>query len=240
MKTIKILSLFLVLSFLMTSCYKNNGWGVRGKGEVVSEVRPVTGCDRLNLSIDADVDYKQDSIYYLEVFAQPNILSLLKTEVHGTELSLEYKRNIWDHKQVRVVLHTPDMRAIRISGSGNVQGGRIQTSTLDLTISGSGNINLSNVLCTGMSGNISGSGNIHLDNGKIQNQTLTISGSGNIHSENCESSSNATNISGSGSVLVYVTESLKVKISGSGDVKYRGKPTVSVDISGSGSLIQIP
>jgi len=241
MRTITIISTLTLVSLFTSSCYKRRGWtAIQGRGDVVTEKRYLKNADRIQLSIDANVEYKQDSAYFLEVTAQPNILSVVRTDVHGTTLKISYSQEVWQHKQVTVVVHTPNMKGMNISGSGNISSDfEIKTSLLDLGIGGSGNISLGKVEAATLSAKISGSGNITLRDGSCDNQVMSISGSGNIRSAGCVTDSNNSTISGSGNIDINVIESLDVKISGSGDIRYRGIPAVSVDISGSGKLIHV-
>jgi hypothetical protein len=240
MKTINLHYLILLFAITLSSCYKREGWGVRGHGDTVTEKRQLKDADRIHLFTEADVEYRQDSIYFLEVSAQPNILAVLETEVSGSTLKIKSKRNLWNHKKVKITVHTPGMKGLHISGSGNINSySPVTSSNLDLNISGSGSISLSNLSVTVLSGIISGSGNISLREGNCDLQIMNISGSGNIRSENCICRSNSSHISGSGNIEIHVTETLDANISGSGDIRYRGRPGVSTTISGSGRVTQI-
>jgi hypothetical protein len=240
MRPVKFLMSVIIIAFFTTSCDRREMWGVKGKGESVSETRTETGFERIDLSIDADIYYTQDSIYKIEVIAQPNILRVLKTEVSGSELKISYIRNVWDHHKVKIYVSSPKMRGMKISGSGDIRAqNKIVTDNLDLTISGSGNISLPWLVAARLMSKISGSGNISVDQGTVDGETCTISGSGNINTEYVVSKTNTSTISGSGDIVLQATENLNVIISGSGDVRYRGKPSVSIQTSGSGKLIHI-
>src|SRR5688572_8136398 len=99
MKSIQVLLVAAVATVFLSSCYKRNGWGIRGKGETIKEVRDISGFSRIRLTADADVSYTQDSVYRVEVSAQSNILSITETRVEGDELVLGFKRNVWEHNK---------------------------------------------------------------------------------------------------------------------------------------------
>jgi hypothetical protein len=240
MKTKNLVLGTLILSAMLSSCYKRNGWPVKGQGANVSETRSVETFDRISLSSEGEVEFTQDSVFSLEVEGQQNILAVLRTEVKGSELKIWFTRNVREHHTVHIRVHAPALRGMSISGSGNIRvTNKINVTDLECNISGSGNMNVPLLEATHLTSKISGSGNIRIDNGNANSQQLSISGSGDISSENLLSLKTTIKISGSGNVSVNVTEELSVDISGSGDVRYKGKPAVDTDISGSGKLIRI-
>jgi hypothetical protein len=242
MRSVKIVLLVIVASFFTQSCYKKGGpWGVKGKGENIKETRDVSGFNKINLSIDADVSYTQDSIYKVEISAQSNIMKILSTEVVDSELRLDYKRNVWNHNKVTVVIHSPNINRITISGSGDVHAqNSIVANNLDLFISGSGNFSIPGVTVSSLLFvRVSGSGSVQISDGTVDKEDFNVSGSGNIDALQVVSRTNISRISGSGDISANVTESLEVNISGSGGMTYRGKPEVTSHISGSGKLIHL-
>jgi hypothetical protein len=240
MRSIKFVLSVTLISVVLTSCFQRDFWGIKGKGEDVTETRPDKGFDRISLSIDGDVYYTQDSIHKIEVVAQSNILKVLKTEVSGGELKITYIRNVWDHNKVKIYVHSPKMHGLKISGSGDIKGqNKISTDKLELSISGSGNISIPSITAEKLTAKISGSGDITVDGGVVTDESFNISGSGDINTEFLISQTNTSGISGSGNIVLQATESLDVTISGSGDVRYRGKPVTTVQISGSGKVRHI-
>lgn len=240
MQIIKLIIIVSIISIFSQSCRKGGPWGIRGKGSNVTETRDLKDFDRIQLSIDADVYYTQDSVYKVEISAQSNILTVLKVEVSGSELKLDFKRNVWDHNKIKITVHSPNLKGLSISGSGdiNVQNS-VNTSDLELNISGSGNIYLPFLNSQNVSARISGTGDIKIAGGGTKTETLTVSGSGNIDAKDFVAENCTAKISGLGDISVHATEILNVTISGTGDVSYRGKPSVSSDISGLGKLIHL-
>lgn len=240
MKTIKTVLSLLVLTLMLCSCHKREYWAVRGKGDVVTETRNVAGFSAIRLNCDADVEYTQDSVFRVEVTGQPNVLEVLDIKVVGKELKIDYNRDVWSHKNVKMVVHSPQITAMTISGSGHIRSdGIVNSDHLDLNISGSGNITLWQVDGQNLSATISGSGNTEILGGKVANTTFQVSGSGNINAEYLESQRNTSRISGSGNITVNASEEINVTISGSGDLRYRGTASVNATVSGSGKIRKI-
>lgn len=241
MKQLKwMMPLLVVLGLSATSCKKHIFNSIKGKGGTVTEQRQVSGFNKIALSIDANVIYTQDSIYYVELSGQQNVLEVLTTEVSAGELKIDFSKWVRKHSNITIIIHSPDIRGLNISGSGNIEvNGAVSSVDMDMHISGSGNIVLPSLTTDELEASISGSGNIYINGGAVDNQEVTISGSGDIKCENLMANNSAAKISGSGSITVWVIEQLDATISGSGDIKYKGTPIVNTHISGSGSVIHI-
>lgn len=241
MKSLKLMIpgiLLLAVSF--TSCKKHLFNSIRGKGATVTETRDLSGFNKISLDIDADIYYTQDSVYYVEISAQQNVLDVITTEISSGELEIDSRKWIRKHNGIKITIHSPDLYALDISGSGNIESAAaISTTTLELNISGSGNISLAAVNSAELEAKISGSGNISASGGAVTNQKVTISGSGNIEMTGLSANHSDAKISGSGNISVWAVDQLKATISGSGDIRYSGNPAVNTTISGSGSVIHI-
>lgn len=240
MKTIKFISAVLFLSLVVSSCYRRHPYPVRGKGADVSEIRSTGGFSKIAVSIDADVEYTPDSTYYLEVIAQSNIQEVLTTNVRHNTLEIGFEGTVWDHHPIKVLVHSPELRGVEISGSGVVLATRsFTTQIFDAQISGSGKIDLNGITASSVTGNISGSGSVYFGSGTCVSETLCISGSGSFNGLDLQTKTCNAKISGSGDVHVNVSEVLDACISGSGDIHYKGRPVVNSNNSGSGRLIHV-
>jgi len=232
--------MLIVLVASATSCKKTIFNSIVGKGGTVTETRQVTDFNKILLSIDANVIYTQDANYYVEISGQENVLDVLTTEVSAGELKIDFSKWVRKHSNITIIIHSPDMRGLDISGSGNIEcNGSITTSNMDINISGSGNVVLNALNTDELEAKISGSGNIEITGGTVDNQHTTISGSGDIRMEDMATNNAFCKISGSGSISVWVLEQLDATISGSGDIRYKGTPIVNTHISGSGNVIHI-
>lgn len=240
MKAFKILIPAIIILLSLQACNKGRIWGIRGKGSNISETRNVGAFIGVDLRCDADVELVRDSTFTIEFTGQENILKVLDTKVENGNLIIDYKKRVWHHNKVKIIIHTGNLQSVFISGSGNINiQNEMNANTFDLKISGSGNINAATLKAETLTAHISGSGNIKIPGGAIQSARFSISGSGNINSEYAVSAAMDAKISGSGNITVNVSETLNASISGSGDIKYIGNPTVTVNISGSGKVTHI-
>jgi hypothetical protein len=240
MKTLKTILPITLLFVVLTGCGKKLFGSIVGKGDNVTEIRELTGFNKIKLAMDGDVIYVQDSAYYVEISAQENVLEVLTTEISAGELKIDFRKWVRRHKDITIIVHCPEMRGMTISGSGNIDSpNAIASNDMDLRISGSGNISLYSVVTPELDASISGSGNITIGGGSANNEKVTISGSGNIDVLGLEANSSYAKISGSGSITVKVVQQLDATISGSGDIRYSGQPVVNTHISGSGAVIHL-
>jgi hypothetical protein len=240
MKSMKTILPIALLFLVLTGCGKGLFGSIVGKGDNVTEIRELTGFNKIKLAMDGDVIYVQDSAYYVEITAQENVLDVLTTEISAGELKIDFRKWVRKHKDITIVVHCPDMRGMTISGSGNIDAQQaINTNDMDLRISGSGNISLYALVTQELDASISGSGNITIGGGSANNEKATISGSGNIDALDLQANNCNAKISGSGSITVKVVQQLDATISGSGDIRYAGQPIVNTHISGSGSVIHL-
>ena len=238
----KTSTLFLIAFIVMTliSCHKKPFLPIAGKGSSTTKDLDRSGFDRVDLSIDATIDYTQDSIYKVEVYAQSNIQDAIKITVDGTVLHITSNRTLWHHNPIRIKIHSPNMNGLSVSGSGDINAQTpIKTGSLDIDISGSGSVSLASLTTQNIKADLSGSGKLNVWGGTTLNESLEVSGSGDIDALNLQTDESTARISGSGSVKVRVLKKLDVSISGSGDVKYSGVPSINSKVSGSGKLISL-
>ena len=235
MKKLSIVLVAMAIIASFTSCKK-----VTGEGPLITENRAIGNFNSVASAISADVYYKQDPAFKVEITAQQNILNILETNIVNNELVIKFKNNVRvkTHETIIVNVTSPTIDGLRISGSGNlVASDSIATAGLNLTLSGSGNISVSKLLATTLHANISGSGNVTISNGAVKTEKFRISGSGNIDAPDVAAEDVTTTTSGSGEMQVNASKTLTVTISGSGSVFYTGNPVIDTHISGSGKVI---
>jgi Putative auto-transporter adhesin, head GIN domain len=240
MRTAKFILPALLISLNFIACRKDGPWKVWGKGDAVTEVRNVKGFSGIDLCMSADLYYLQDSIYWVEVSAQSNVLPVIETGVYGNVLKIKTKALLFRNKPITITVHSPDIYLLSLSGSGNIYAQNALTAnSLDVSVSGSGNIVIPSLSAKNVNGKISGSGNIKISGGEVSDEELRISGSGDMDALNLVSNTCRVHISGSGNMMVNVLQTLKITTSGSGDVKYKGTPAIETHMSGSGNIIHI-
>lgn len=234
MKQVFLAATGLLMTTFFASCEK-----IQADGPMITEQRTVTGFSGIDLRVNADVNYRQSPDYKVEVRAQDEVLEALETFVSNGKLVIKYDNGeqVWKHDGITVTVAGPDMRSMRVSGSGDIRTtGSITASDMELDISGSGDITITDLATGVIDAHISGSGDIKVLQGTATEEKLRISGSGSIDLANVAARSATTRTSGSGDTRVNVSERLDVTIAGSGSVYYRGNPIISTSVSGSGKV----
>ena len=231
------LSAIALALFLVGGCEIGGGPRVQGIGPVVSATRTVGTFTGVELRSDADVVVAQGDTPGVKVEAQQNILDVLKTDVHGETLRIEYDHvNVGGHEPIKIYITTPTLQSIDLSGSGSITSDATwKSETFHADISGSGNLDARVSTAADLRATISGSGGLKLS-GDAANCTLNISGSGHVRAFDLSAQDVSVSISGSGSADVNAARGLSANISGSGSVHYRGTPAVKSHISGAGSI----
>lgn len=234
--TIKFSILALLAAFTLSSCSKDR---IKGTGPTVTENFSIQNFDKVDLNMDAEVNYTYASDYSVEVNAQQNVLDKMRIEGVSNVLFLTFKNNtnLLGHDKIIINVKSPEFRGVDISGSGcvNVRGS-YTSDIVTADISGSGKIDIQDIEVNRLNVDISGSGKITVLNGRADDVQSDISGSGKVYLENLEAKRVKTETTGSGRTNVWATESLFAQIIGSGSVYYKGNPTIDSDITGSGKL----
>ena len=248
-----VLIIFLTsIIFWNTGCRKYPF--LEGNGSVTSETRTTVSFNKIDNQGDFNVYYIHDTVFRVIVEAESNLIPHIRTVVNGNTLEIDTRENLNNNYAMKVVVYSPVLDAVTLSGSGLINTGLVHTDNFVVKLSGSGDIygdantDYFETVISGSGGIdfvvnsvntkavISGSGNIKLS-GESTYADYLISGSGNIESYNLLLNECTAKISGSGNIYTNVSDYLNVKISGSGDLYYIGNPIIDVDISGSGNVI---
>jgi len=237
MRTRNLSIIVMCIAVISFSCRKGT-WGIKGEGSDITEIRNISGFNGIQLNCDAHIVYVADTVYRLEVTCQKNILPILETKLVGSDLCVDFKRNVWDHSKINIVIHSPSLNKMNVSSSGKITSeSLLNVSALELAISGSGNISVSSVSVQSLTLRLNGSGSIDVAEGTARSENFSISGSGSIRTEFVKATTSQVNISGSGNMYISVSDKLNLDISGSGSVYYHGKPSINFNVSGSGKVI---
>ena len=256
MKTrIYLIAMFALMMIAGISCDRSV-LPIRGNGDVTTEQRSVSEFDGIANEGSFDVYIIQDEEYSVSIEAESNLIGRIRTRVNGGTLEIDTRDNLKPSQPMKLVIRTPHINGIRLSGSGLIDFGHIVTASCDIRLSGSGMI-LGNIEAENISldisgsgkseiglfsqyieANISGSGKIYFI-GEVNSAKFNISGSGTIKAYDLPMHECHARISGSGDMYVNVADMLDVTISGSGSVYYIGYPEIHTNISGSGRLISM-
>lgn len=224
-------------------CYfdfdNDDGFGCkRGNGNVIVQRIFIPDFHSINMGTSGNVYVRQGDFIEVEVEIDENLVDEIRRTVRNGKWDIEFDRCIKNLTRFDVYVTMPEIRALAISGSGDIIGENdFSGDDMELTISGSGNMDIAfegNTVDT----RISGSGNIRLE-GEIVRLDHEVPGSGDLRAFNLFTDIAKITNSGSGDSEVTVSDLLIARISGSGDIYFKGDPDTDIIISGSGDVIRI-
>ena len=269
-RTMKKLLLFLAAATMAVSCIINIGGGsavwvgeCTEEGIDHTEVREVGHFRAVASSLPANVYYVQADKQEVRVETTEELASKVQTTVEDGILSLKLEPGRYPKLILRVVVSSPDIEklsvsgsgnlfqegplhasgalALKVSGSGDMVTGEIDSQDFTAQCSGSGSIRVGALACDDFGGKISGSGTITMGRISCDDFEMGVSGSGDFLVDVLTSTGGASvRVSGSGNVRLKeatVDGNMDLKTGGSGnitgDLKYNH---ISVKSSGSGDV----
>ena len=269
-RTMKKLLLFLAVAAIAVSCIINlGGNGSVWVGEYTeegidhTEVREVGHFRAVASSLPANVYYVQADKQEVRVESTEEFASKVLTTVEDGILTLKLEPGRYPKLILRVVVSSPDIEklsvsgsgnlfhegvlhasgslALKVSGSGDIVTGEIDSRDFDAQCSGSGSIRVGTLACDDFDGKVSGSGNVRMGRISCDDFEAGVSGSGDFFVDKLTSTGGASvRVSGSGNVRlseVTVDGNMDLKTGGSGDILLNGScHDVTASTSGSGNI----
>jgi hypothetical protein len=269
-RTMKKLLLFLAAATMAVSCIINIGGGsavwvgeCTEEGIDHTEVREVGHFRAVASSLPANVYYVQADQQEVRVETTEELASKVQTTVEDGILSLKLEPGRYPKLILRVVVSSPDIEklsvsgsgnliqegplhasgslALKVSGSGDIRTGEIDSQDFTAQCSGSGSIRVGALACDDFGGKISGSGTITMGRISCDDFEMGVSGSGDFLVDVLTSTGGASvRVSGSGNVRLKeatVDGNMDLKTGGSGDIFIKGScRNVTATTSGSGNI----
>lgn len=220
------------------------GERVSGSGEVATEARDLGSFDGIALTGGFKVLVRQGTAARFELKGDKNVLPYIETRVidgsKGRTLEIGPKKGYSLSTTVTplITVDLAQLRAVSISGSGDIRIEAMKTPAVDASISGSGDIKFIDLSSEQLTLRVAGSGDI-MAAGRTGSLSISVAGSGDVKARSLEASDVKVSIAGSGDAQVQAVKTLKVSISGSGDVAYVGSPEISMSVAGSGKVKKI-
>jgi hypothetical protein len=181
----------------------------------------------------------RDAVFSVEVTADENLISSIRTTVSDGELVVDTKRDrcVQSDDNILINIHMPSIDRVEQNGSGYIDVSAFDCLNLDVRNTGSGDIDLGFISSNNVDIDLTGSGSVNIS-GTANTGEYTLTGSGKINADNLRVNECNAKISGSGNVYCYAIDLLDITITGSGNVYYLGSPALSQHIAGSGEVIR--
>ena len=266
---ISLAAVALTVAMAVSCIIRIGGNGVVWVGECTeegidhTEVREVGHFRAVASSLPANVYYVQADQQEVRVETTEELASKVQTTVEDGILSLKLEPGRYPKLILRVVVSSPDIEklsvsgsgnliqegplhasgslALKVSGSGDIRTGEIDSQDFTAQCSGSGSIRVGALACDDFGGKISGSGTITMGRISCDDFEMGVSGSGDFLVDVLTSTGGTSvRVSGSGDVLLRETTidgNMDLKTSGSGDITVNGScHDLTAAISGSGDI----
>lgn len=234
----KLISSFLFLMLISTSCNNIFHETINGNGNITTQQRSVSSANKIKCAGSYDVQLTQGSPLSVKIEADDNLQEYIVTENDDDGLSIHTRHdvNIDPSKKIKVYITTDKLEHFELTGSGTVVTTNKFTGSdhLDLSIAGNGNIHF-DVNTPLVNSTISGTGDIYLT-GETRDSKIEIAGSGNYHADNLKSENATIKIAGTGDAYLFADSTLNIDIAGVGNVNYKGNPSVTQNIAGTGKI----
>jgi len=218
-----------------------SGARVAGSGKLADEARAVGGFQAVALRTSMKLVLRQGPREGIELRADDNLLPLIETKVVDRggvptlEIAVKKGTSFSTRHPIVATIDLITLRALSISGSGDVTADALTTPGLAVAISGSGNVKLRQLAADEVSAKVSGSGDIEFS-GRAARLGISISGS--VKTRALDADDVTISVAGSGDADVSARKTLTVSIAGVGNVKYRGDAVVKSSISGHGNVVK--
>ena len=264
----KKLLITLAAGLLAVSCVINIG-GMSFVGNCTEEgidyvdTREVAAFKAISTSLPCNVYYSLAEKQEVRVESTEEFAGKVITEVENGTLKLKLEEGRYPKLILRVVVSSPDIErltvsgsgniihegalhaskdlSLRVSGSGDIQAGDIDSQEFDAVVSGSGRLRIASLACTGFAGHVGGSGSERIDNITCDGLDVSVSGSGHITIDKAKVDGDVkARISGSGRIRledVTVDGDMELSSTGSGGMTVNGScHEVDAVTSGAGSI----
>ena len=191
--------------------------GVKGSGNVQTDKRMVDNFKSVEVGGVFIVEITAQKDFSVEVEADDNLLSLIKTESDGETLKIETERRFSTRSPIKVRISAPDVENLHISGASKVSVANLNNDSFGVDSSGASKIKVE---------------------GATKTFTIDMSGASKLEAENFKSETVSVDASGASCATVSVSSDLKVDLSGASKVVYYGSPSnLEKRTSGASSVI---
>ena len=177
--------------------------GVKGSGNLASEVRNATGFKGVDVGGVFQVEITAQKEFGVEVEADDNLLQYIKTDVRDGVLHIESSQKISPKSKIRITVSAPEINDLDVSGVANVTLNDVKTASLNLDSSGASKIRIS---------------------GETTNFTVDVSGATKIDAEQLTTVDANIDASGASSVTINATGEIRADASGASKILYTGTP----------------
>ena len=191
------------------------GCSIEDDGPRRTQTRDVAAFTRIANDDSLDVHVHVGEQRRVVVHGGDKVIDDIHTEVRDDTLEISFDHNGWGGNSASVDVAVPELTAIAVGGSGDIEADGISADAFELVSDGSADIALT---------------------GTARQLAVELEGSGDADLAGLAAREAEVRVSGSGNAEVRADDRLDATVEGSGDVKYPGDPEVDEHVDGSGDL----
>jgi hypothetical protein len=231
-----------VAAVLLIGCVPDNQQVVvSGLGAVVTQEKPLSGFDRVQVSQAFQVDIRQGEAFRVVIHIDEELVKYLEVIQQGDTLRIGLKPDFsyrTDHATMQAEVTMPELTGLDLSGASRATlAGFESGKPLGAELSGSSSLRGA-VRAGDTTLDVSGSSKVTLT-GSTKDLTVQASGSSVVNLSDFPAADAWVQSSGASEVRVDVSGRLQVNASGASQVSCHGDPTLTrMETSGSSSLEQ--
>lgn len=204
---------------------------------LADERRIATGSfDRLRIAGTFEVTVTTGASPDARVVADRSVLGDIDVRVEGGTLIVRNTAGgSWTQpaqrdagKPVRILLSTPALTAITVTGGSRVTVTQLKGARVDLSVAGSGAIAAADVSADQLTAQLIGDGGIAIARGRTGNARLTANGAGTIDVAGVEANDLTARLDGLGTISARARYSAQVASGGLGTIRIAGRPKCRV------------
>lgn len=171
----------------------------------------------------------------VRITAEPDVLKAIDVGVKNGTLVLVATGSFKTREPVAIDIQTPELEALAIRGSTEIQLEALQADRLQIAAAGSAVVVLNALELTRVGFDISDSASVEAS-GRADEQRLTIAGSGSFNGEALAADHADAQVTGAGEARLDVRKHLRAAVSDAGYLSYAGDPNVTPQVSGAGAI----
>jgi hypothetical protein len=187
-------------------------------GPVSTEDRPVGAFQAIHFEGAAQLDILVGPAPSLSITGSQKSRAAFTAQVDGDKLILDSHNTLWQPTSGKVTVRVtvPQLRALKVSGAGEITVNGISGDSLDVLFEGAASLEAT---------------------GKVGTLAVQMNGAGKMDLSRLEAQSATVTANGAGSIDVNSTASLDATVNGVGSINYSGTPAkVTTAINGVGSI----
>jgi hypothetical protein len=221
-QSLHIAGLSAACAFALSAPASAQWWGsnVSGSGKIVTETRPISNIQKLDVSTMGKVELIQGDKESLEISADDNIMPLIESTVRSGTLQITNSRN-FSSKDVKVTIHIKSLDRLAASGVTLLNANQLTTKKLDIEASGASQVRIDALQAEQLIADLSGASRVRLA-GNAKELSYEASGAASLYGSSLRVDSMKGQGSGASRVTLYANKRAESSLSGASSLDLTG------------------